>query len=134
MDVAKVNPDFSLAPGTIQALDPHLSQLLGPRYFRYLLRTFWGLAKALNRISSRKALNLLIGFVIIEWVQLLDLLPVRIVVDLRGLVRYLVVLPPEFHEVRVSTVIQVFQINCLLVLILRGCIVICLILSSVRLP
>ena len=50
--------------------------------------------------------------------QLLDLLPVRIVVDLRGLVRDLIVLPTEFNEVRVSTVIQVLQINGLLVLIL----------------
>ena len=53
--VAKVNPDCSLAPGTFQALDPFLSHLQGPRYFRYLLRAFWGLAEALNRIYSRKS-------------------------------------------------------------------------------
>jgi hypothetical protein len=53
--VAKVNPDCSLAPGIIQALDPCLSLLQGSRYFRYLLRAIWGLAKALNRIYSRKS-------------------------------------------------------------------------------
>ena len=53
--VTKVNPDCSLAPGTFQALDPYLSQLQGPRYFRYLMRAFWGLAEALNRIYSRKS-------------------------------------------------------------------------------
>jgi hypothetical protein len=53
--VAKVNHDCFLAPGTFQALVKYLSLLQGPRYFRYLLRTFWGLAKALNRIYSRKS-------------------------------------------------------------------------------
>ena len=53
--VAKVIPDFSLAPDTYQALARYFSPLQGPRYFRYLLRAFWGLVKAMNRIYSRES-------------------------------------------------------------------------------
>ena len=53
--VAKVIPDCSLAPDKFQVLAPYFSQLQGPRYFRYLLRAFWGLAKVMNRIYSRES-------------------------------------------------------------------------------
>jgi hypothetical protein len=53
--VAKVIPDCFLAPNTFQAVNSYFSQLQVGYYFRYLLRAFWGLAKAMIRIYSQRS-------------------------------------------------------------------------------
>ena len=66
----------------------------------------------------------LVSFIIIKRVQFVHLLLVWIIVDLRGLLRDFEILPTKLDKVGVSTILQVFQVNCFFILVFARCVVI----------
>ena len=65
--------------------------------------------------ALKGSLRLLIGLIVIEGMQFMYLLFVRVIVDLRRLLRDLKVLPSKFDKVRVATLFKLLQVNCFLI-------------------